>query len=104
MTPCVESQACHKQKTMSTANLIHTVHRFCRNMLLIKKCRSRLQNSKAAHGQKISPTRERNDPMTNLILPSGVPHGVSDTGIKFHAGPVTSTIKINNKIALEALK
>src|SRR5207244_9236861 len=39
--------------------------------------------------------------ITNRILPSGLAKGVIDLGIKYQIGPVSSTIKINNAIALE---
>src|SRR5438046_567623 len=39
--------------------------------------------------------------MTNLIWPSGPATGLSDGGIKRKSGAVTSTIRINNAMALE---
>src|ERR1017187_3155089 len=41
--------------------------------------------------------------MTNLIQPSGVPHGVNDHGMKYQTGPVTSTMTIKNTMPLEIL-
>src|SRR6266540_3042728 len=92
MTPCVEPQACHKQKAKSAANLIRSIHCFCRN---------RCQKRTIANGQKTNPTWQRNVPVTNLILPSGLANGVSDLGIKYQIGPVSSTIVINNTMPLD---
>ena len=41
--------------------------------------------------------------MTNLILPGMVAMGMSEAGIKFQTGPVTSTIVISNAMPLEIL-
>src|SRR5947209_6467100 len=94
MTPCVESQACQKQKAVSVASLIHSIQYLRRN---------RCTNTMMATGQKISPTWQRNVPMISLIQPSGLPHGVSDHGMKFQSGPVSSTITIINARPLDTL-
>ena len=39
--------------------------------------------------------------MKNLNLPDRLSQGINDGGIKFQTGPVTSTIIINNAMALE---
>src|SRR6185295_14889800 len=94
MTPCVDSQACHKQIAKSAASFIHSVHCFRRN---------RLQKSTTANGQKTNPAWQRNVPITNLNLPSGLARGVSDLGIKYQIGPVSSTIRMTRAMVLETL-
>src|SRR6266404_4849283 len=94
MTPCVESQACHEQKAVSAASLIHSIHCLRRN---------RCTKTMRASGQKISPAWQRIIPATNLNLPSGVPQGVSDRGMKYHTGPVSRTIRVNKMMALDTM-
>src|SRR5207245_8217173 len=44
---------------------------------------------------------QRITPITNRNLPNGLAKGVSDLGIKYQIGPVSSTIVINNTMPLD---
>src|SRR6266404_4372151 len=92
MTPCVASEACHKQTMVSAANLIHSIQCLCRN---------RSTKRTRANGQKINPAWQRKVPITNRNLPSGLAKGVSDLGIKYQIGPVSNTRVINNTRPLD---